>query len=148
MEQEILQKIVDGKNIILIGKTNSGKSHFVKNKIIPLLEKNNFQVSYTEDCKSLQINAHCDVFIVDEVEILFDKKFLENSHPKERPYYTNDYIKKVTSWQNKLSKITKPIICIVTRNSKKEIDYIYEHYKSLEWNRLPVDVVKQDTRKK
>jgi hypothetical protein len=56
------------------------------------------------------------------------KNFLKSIHPKEKPYYTNDYIKKVKSWQNKLSEITKPTLYIVTRNAKKEIDYIYENY--------------------
>jgi hypothetical protein len=146
MEQEILQRVLDGRNIIIIGETNSGKSYFVKNEIIPLLEKNNFKVSYSEDCESLKINSRCDVFIVDEVEILFDKEFLENMYPEKMPYYTDNYLKKVKSWLNKLSKITKPIICTITRNGKTEIDYVYENYKSLEWNNLPVDVVKFEKR--
>ena len=50
MKQEILQKIIEGKNILLVGKTNSGKSYFIKNKIIPLFKQKNINVSYFEEC--------------------------------------------------------------------------------------------------
>ncbi|OQA36663.1 MAG: hypothetical protein BWY53_00390 [Parcubacteria group bacterium ADurb.Bin326] len=146
MEQEILQKIMKGKNILLVGKTDSGKSYFIKNQIIPLFRQKNINVCYFEECADLEINEQCDVYIIDEVEILFDKEFLESLHPDEKPYYTNNYLETVKVWQNKLSKITKPIICIVTRNNKEEIDYIYNNYKSLEWNNLPVEIVKFEKR--
>ncbi len=142
MEEIILQKILNGRNILIVGKTNSGKSYFVKNKIIPLLGINSLRISYFEECANLEINNQSDVYIVDEVEILFDKLFLENLHPEEKPYYTKIYLDKVKIWQNKLSKIVKPVICIVTRNDKKELEYIFENYKKLEWNNLPVEIIK------
>lgn len=137
-----MQKILKGKNVILIGPTNSGKSYFIQNKLIPLLKQNNIKASYFEECSDLQLNNRCDIYIVDEVEILFDKTFLENKYPKVQPYYSENYLEKVKKWHKKLAQITKPIICVVTRNGEEEIDYLLKNYKKLEWNNLPVDVVK------
>lgn len=146
MEEKILQKINEKKNILIVGKTNNGKSHFIKNKIIPLLKKNNLAVSYFEKCADLEIDNQSDVYIIDEVEILFDKLFLENLHPKEKPYYAESYLRKVKVWQEKLSQINKPVICIVTRNNLKEINNVFKNYKSLEWNNLPVEIFKFEKR--
>ena len=142
MEQLILQKILEGRNVFIVGSTDSGKSYFIKNKVIPLLEHNNIKVSYFKDCESLKLDKQCDVYIVDEVEILFDKIFLENKYPKESPYFTKNYLEKVKKWHKKLSRINKPVICVVTRNTEDEIDYLSKNYKSLEWNNLPVDVIR------
>lgn len=130
------------QNILLIGATNSGKTFFVKNEIIPFLEKKWYKVIYFKDCHKLDPNKEADIFIVDEVELLFDKDFLEKSNPEEIPYYTEDYLKTVEKWQKKLSEIKTQIICIVTRNTEEEIDYVFQNYKKLEWNNLPVEIVK------
>jgi adenosyl cobinamide kinase/adenosyl cobinamide phosphate guanylyltransferase len=142
MKHLILQKILEKKNILLVGPTDSGKSHFIKKQMIPLLKQNNINVSYFEECKDLEADDQSDVCIVDEVEILFDRAFLENRHPKERPFYTDAYLKKVKVWQKKLSLIKKTIICVVTRNDVAEINNLSKNYKKLEWNDLPVEVVK------
>ena len=141
MKHLILKKLLEGKNILLVGETNSGKSYFVKNQIIPLLKENNINVSYFEECADLEVDNKCDVCIVDEVELLFDKQFMEDTYPKEKPYYTWSYLQKVAIRQDKLSQIQKPVICIVTRNGKHEIDYVVKNYKKLEWNNLPVEVI-------
>lgn len=142
MEYLILQKILEGKNVMLVGPTDSGKSYFIKNKIIPLLKQNKINVSYFKDCDSIKLNKECDVYILDEVEILFDKTFLENRHPDEKPFFTKNYLEKVKKWHKKLAQINKPVICLVTRNDKMEIDYLFKNYKNLEWNNLPVNVIK------
>lgn len=140
MEDIILEKILVGKNVLIVGKTNSGKTYFVKNKLIPTLKKNNLKIVYFENCEKLQVDSS-DIYIVDEIEILFDKSFLEKNHPKEKPYYSKEYLEKVQKWQNELSKITKPVICVITRNDQAAIDNLVKDYKNLEWNNLPVEII-------
>jgi hypothetical protein len=140
MKDTILK--IGKQNILLIGSTNSGKTFFVKNEIIPFLEKKWYKVVYFEDCNKLDPHKEANIFIVDEVEVLFDKDFLEKSNPEEIPYYNKSYLKTVENWQKKLSEIKTQIICIVTRNTEKEIDYVFQNYKKLEWNNLPVEIVK------
>ena len=130
------------ENIILIWATNSGKSFFIKKQVIPFLEEKWIKIIYFENCDELDSTKKADIFIVDEVELLFDKAFLEKNHPEETPYYTKSYLEKVKRWHNKLSQINTKIIWIVTRNDEKDIDYVLQNYKELEWNNLPVEVVK------
>lgn len=141
MQNLILQNILERKNILLVGETNSGKSYFIIHQIIPLLEKNNLKVAYFPECADLEVDNQCDVYIVDEVELLFDKQFLEELYPEERPYYTETYLQKVRVRHEKLSQIKKPVICVVTRNTKQEIDYLLENCKTLEWNNLSVEII-------
>jgi len=130
------------KNIILIWPTNSGKSFFIKKQVISFLEERWIKAVYFENCDELDPTKEADIFIVDEVELLFDKVFLEKNHPEKTPFYTNSYLEKVRKWHNKLSQINTKIIWIVTRNDEKDIDYVLQNYKELEWNNLPVEVVK------
>ena len=132
MEDIILQKILADKNVLIVGKTDSGKTYFIKNELIPFLVKNKLNVYYFENCDKLELNNSADIFIIDEVEIAADKLLLEKLHPEEKPYYTEEYLEKIRSWHNKLSKIVKSVICIVTRNDQMAIDNLVENYKSLE----------------
>lgn len=140
LENIIVKKLLNNKNIILVWETNKWKSYFIENKVLPILKEKNINFSYFEDCERL-VNNSSNIYLIDEVEVLFDKDFLEKNHPEENPYYTNKYIKKVRNWHTKLAQINSTMICIVTRNKQNERTYLVNNYKFLEWNKEPVEVI-------
>ena len=142
----ILKTILSKKSIFLIGKTNSGKTHFVKNKLIPFLKENKLKVKYFKDCDNIILTKNIDTFIVDEVELLFDKDFLEKKYSKEKPYYSKKYLEKVKNWFVILKKIKKPSIYIITRNEDDEISNLINNMKLCEWDmNLNIQTIKTNT---
>ena len=124
MTQEILNFISSGISILLVGESNSGKTFFVKNKLIPFLEERNKKIIYFKNMDELTKAPKDAIMILDEFEILEDKAFLEKSHPEEKPYYTEEYLKCVHRWIKKAKSIKNPCIYILTRNEKREIENV------------------------
>ncbi|MBU0976555.1 hypothetical protein KJ918_07180 [Patescibacteria group bacterium] len=124
MLQTISNLLSANKNILLIGRTDSGKTYFINNDLIPFLEKEGKTITYVSSMNE-EINPAVDsVVILDEFEILEDKEFLEKEHPEERPYYSDEYMENINGWLAKAKKIKNPCIYIVTRNEQKEIDFV------------------------
>lgn len=140
MRDYIIKALLDSKNIILVWKTNSWKTYFIENSLISLLKEKNINFSYFKDCNDLNIN-NSEIYLIDEVELLFDREYLELNHPEENPYYSENYLEKVKKWHDKLSKIEKPILCVVTRNDKKEVNNLIKNYNFLEWNWKKTEVI-------
>lgn len=130
----IYQEISAGKNILLVGPTDSGKTWYVKNILIPFFHNKKIRVIYFSDSNFLQeSNNSADVFIVDEVETLIDQSFLETHSNNLEPYYSEKYLVKVKAWHDKLRKLTVPGVFILTRNSQEEIDNIVDKLKVTDW---------------
>ncbi len=121
IENNILNLINKNKNILLVGPSDSGKSFFIKNKLIPFLRKNGKKVRYYKDLEQSISPQRKEIIILDEFEILEDKEFLEKLHPEERPYYSDEYINRVLSWFKKIENIDNKFIYILTRNREEEI---------------------------
>ena len=130
----VYQEILAGKNVLLIGPTDSGKTWYVKNTLIPFLQEKNLKAAYCPDPDSIpeQIND-IDVLIVDEIETLLDQDFLETHSAGTEPYYSEEYLVKVKSWHEKLSKLTIPSVFILTRNNQEEIKNIVDNYNTMDW---------------
>lgn len=141
MIETIIENLMDSKNILLVWKTNTWKTHFIINELVPLLKKQWINFSYFSDCDELS-NNKSDIYLVDEVELLFDKEFLEKMNPDENPYYNNIYLNKVKKWHKKLSWIKNTVLCIVTRNQETAIQNLLKSYKLFEWNNSYVKVIK------
>jgi hypothetical protein len=106
----------------------------VTNELLPTIEKRNLQAQYIKECDdSFQGINNADIAIIDEVETLIDKDFLEQRHPKERPYYDDKYVGQVNNWFKKLKGINIPAIFIITRNDKEEISYLVKHLNVTDW---------------
>ncbi|MBU4360541.1 hypothetical protein KKA66_01690, partial [Patescibacteria group bacterium] len=91
----------NNKSIFLIGNTNSGKTWFVKNNLIPFLQEKKMSVLYIQNCDNIPKLINKNYAIIDEIEILQDKDFLEKNNLNEKPYYNKEYLIKVKKWFDK-----------------------------------------------
>lgn len=139
LTQTILNFLKNKQSLFLIGPTNSGKSRFIENELLPFLQDKNFSVSYFLNCNQLpNSEISTDFIIVDEVESLQDQNFLENQHPEQNPYYAPDYLVKVQTWFKKLAYLKLPTVYIITRNSPEEIQNFMQTVKHTDWDNREV----------
>ncbi|OJI08518.1 MAG: hypothetical protein COX02_00845 [Candidatus Vogelbacteria bacterium CG22_combo_CG10-13_8_21_14_all_37_9] len=134
LSNNIYQEILAEKNVLLVGPTDSGKTWYVKNILIPFLQEKKIKVIYCSDPDFIpkQINE-IDVLIVDEIETLLDQDFLEADSSNSKPYYSKEYLNKVRSWHDKLKEIMIPSVFILTRNSHGEIKNIIDNHSEMDW---------------
>lgn len=124
MLQKILNSILGGKNVLLVGASDSGKTFFIKNELIPFFRKQGIEIAYFKNMNKKIISQKDEILVLDEFEILEDKTFLEKLHPKENPYYSEKYLNRVHRWIKKAKNIKNPCIYILTRNEKQAIENI------------------------
>ena len=141
LAEQIGSLLHSGRNVFLVGPTDSGKSWFVTNELVPYLNQQKITTKYFNNCDVI-VNgtAGADVVVVDEVESLQDRGYLETLHPDESPYYSNEYLAKVTRWHKALSTINVPGVFIASRE-KQVIPHFVEQVHSLDWNSKPADVI-------
>lgn len=132
--EKIYKELLSRKSALVIGRTDSGKTHYVLNELIPFLKMKKINVIYFPNCSDLlNIPNNMDVAIIDEAETLMDKDFLERQYPDNKPYYSAEYLEKVKNWHNKLKNIKTPSVFILTRNGKEEIKYLIDNLKTIDW---------------
>ena len=131
---DIYKVISERRSVLLVGKTDSGKTWYIKNTLIPFLQDKKNKVGYFGNPDLIQVlDTEMDIFIIDEVETLLDRNFLELRSKSSESYYSVDYLKKVSLWIKKLKGINNPCIYILTRNSREEIDNIINTVKVMDW---------------
>lgn len=131
---KIYKELLSRNSVLLIGRADSGKTYYALNELIPFLNNKKLNTAYFHNCDGLlSFPDNTDAIIVDEIETLIDKDFLEQQHPKDKPYYSSEYLKKVKSWHNKLKLIQKPAVFILTRSGKKETEYLIDNVKTTDW---------------
>ncbi len=134
LTEKIYKELLFRNSILIIGLADSGKTYYALNELIPFLNKKKIKTAYFPNCNNfLNIPNDTDVAIVDEVETLADKYFLELNNPKDKPYYSLEYLEKVKSWHEKLRVIQIPAVFILTRSKKKEIEYLVDSIKTTDW---------------
>ena len=134
LTEKIYKELLLRNNVLLIGLADSGKTHYALNELTPFLNKKKLNTAYFPNCDDfLSIPDNADAVIVDETETLMDKDFLERRYPDEKPYYSEEYLKKVKNWHNKLKLIQVPAVFILTRNKKEEIGYLINNVKTTDW---------------
>lgn len=138
----ILGTLSSGRSVFLVGPTDSGKTWFVQNELVPFLEKQSVRVRYFADCDKLpkKGEVNVEVFIVDEVEIIQDTPFLEEIYTEQKPYFSPEYIAKVRQWFSALNRIQKPGVFVVTRE-KEVIENFVNNIKTLDWNGKNAEVI-------
>jgi KaiC/GvpD/RAD55 family RecA-like ATPase len=129
-----------GENVLLVGESGAGKTHFACFKLIPELENQGKKVHYFEDAESDFAGAkEADIVIVDEFETFFDADNLAQNHPDENPFYFESYLERVARWHQKIKEINRPLVLVLTRD-KMDIGYVIKHMQETDWG-LPVNVV-------
>ncbi len=112
MKQSIVELVKKGEDVVIIGPSDSGKTYFVINKLIPGLEGENLRVAYFEDGDHIDDKAVCDVVIFDEAETLSDQESIEN---QDGTPYPREYLDKVANWGVQYKVFNQPAIFIVSR---------------------------------
>ena len=133
LTNNIYQELSGGGNVLLVGPTDSGKTWYINNILIPFLREKKMRVVYFSNPDNISKNNKADIIIVDEVEVLIDQDKLEASSSGHEPYYSEVYLNKVKAWHNKLQKLTVPSIFVLTRNNKKEISNIVDNVVTTDW---------------
>lgn len=123
MLHKILSLLQDS-NVLLVGKSDAGKTYFVQHALIPFLREQGKTVVYFENMDKVTEVPADAIVILDEFEVLEDREFLEQRHPEERPYYTEAYVEHVQRWLDLARRITNPCVCLVTRNEPEEIGHL------------------------
>lgn len=119
---------------MLVGPTDSGKTWFIRNEVIPNLKKEGYKMQYIKDCDwDFSDLTNIDFVFVDEVETLTDRAFLEKRHPEEVPYYTDGYLETVKQWNEKLARIKTPAVFLIARNEDEEVDNLVKKMKVTDW---------------
>ncbi|MFH1178102.1 MAG: hypothetical protein V1711_00025 [bacterium] len=140
-KNKIYNLIKQKKSLFIVGKSDSGKTFFIKRELIPFLNNKRISVSYFSDCDQIVIPFKTEVAIIDEVETFQDKEFLEKNNTTEKPYYSKQYIQKVNGWFKKLNKIKVPSIYIVTRKNENEVKHFQKTIKATDWDNRKVEVM-------
>lgn len=139
LTEKIYKELLLRNSVLLIGREDSGKTYYALNELIPFLNNKKLNTAYFPNCDGLlNFSDNTDIVIADEVETLVDKGFLEQQHPKDKPYYSSEYLERVKSWHNKLKIIQKPSVFILTRSGKEEIKYLVDNVKITDWG-TPVE---------
>jgi len=136
----------DGTSVLLVGATDEGKTWFMERELIPEMEKMGMKVGYLENPDS-EMEAGNDFYVIDEVEILSDREFLEELHPEEVPFYEDKYLKEVERWHGKIGEIKKPCVYVLTRNDEREIENLMKGELRAEWDGRELKVVRFEREK-
>ncbi|KKR13409.1 MAG: hypothetical protein UT43_C0044G0005 [Parcubacteria group bacterium GW2011_GWC1_39_29] len=131
--QKLTQGLLQGENLVLVGISDSGKTRFVKEELIPELEKNEKKVVYFKDGPSIT-NQEADIYIFDETESFCDREYLEEKYSEEKPYYTDEYERKVKDWFWSYKKHDKSCLYIITRKNEDDIEYLRGHLRWADWD--------------
>ena len=87
LTEKIYKELLFRNNVLLIGLANSGKTYYALNELTPFLKNKKLNSVYFPNCNDfLSIPDNVDAVIVDEVETLIDKDFLEQQYPDDKPY--------------------------------------------------------------
>jgi len=77
LTEKIYKEILSRNSVLIIGSTDSGKTHYVLNELVPFLKIKKLNTFYFPNCNELlNIPNNTDVAIIDETETLMDKIFL------------------------------------------------------------------------
>lgn len=135
LKDQLYDALALGRSVMLVGTADAGKSWFMEHELLPFLRGKGLSVSYFSDCTKLSgFEGGADATVIEEVEVLEDKDVLEKNHPDERPYYTDEYFKKVRGWFEELARMKMPCVYVVTRNDRRDIDNFVKTVTKADWD--------------
>lgn len=135
----VKETLLQGKSVVIVSSSDSGKTYWVKNNLIPFLGP--LEVAYFQDGNSIN-DVIADVYIFDEAETLCDRKYLEACNSDEVFYYSESYLQQVKHWHDFYKKFTKPSLYIITRNNDNEIDNLVSNFKKSDWDGRTIEALR------
>lgn len=126
------------RSVILVGPTDSGKTYWIQNTLIPYLESQGKKVEYLRDGDEGAASTS-DIVICDEVEVLFDEKYLQGG--SSEPYYSDNYLNKVHRWFSNYSLLPRQTVFVVTRNKPDQIKNLIDNMRQADWDNRDVLVL-------
>jgi len=136
-EDAIIDDIQNNISVVIVGPSNSGKTYWVQNILIPKLKKLGKSVQYSKDGFSKTNSA--DIAIFDEAETLSDLTQLQRNHPEERPYYSEKYLKDVADWYNEYSNHVEPSVYVISRK-EKDMQFLLDNFNKSDWDNRDLKV--------
>ena len=136
---KITENLLKQKYVVLVGSSDSGKTFWVKNTIIPYLEASGKKVEYLKDGSELPKESP-DVVICDEVETLFDQEYLKGDNTEE--YYTDEYLDKVNGWYKNYAELPMSTLFVVTRNKPNQVENLLQNFHKADWDDRDIVVLK------
>lgn len=128
-----------GKSVVLVGPTGSGKTFWVQNTLIPHLESLGKKVEYLKNGATLP-KWSPDIVICDEVETLFDRDYLEEK--VSRDYYSDEYLKTISGWYKNYSRLPVSTLFVTTRNEPNWIKNLIANMHQADWDNRDITVLK------
>lgn len=125
LSEQIETDVANGFSVALIGPSDSGKTWFVKNILVPKLESKQIRCHYISDSiHNFSLPGPVDLLIADEFETLSDRKLLEKLNIKDKPYYPPEYVNRVEECHRRFRQLDPdlPILFIITRNNSEGIN--------------------------
>jgi hypothetical protein len=136
---EITKDLLEQKSVALVGATDSGKTYWIKSKLIPHIQSLGKNVEYLENGDKLPSEAS-DIVICDEAETFSDKEYVQERNENQ---YSPEYEKKVLDiWHKNYSKLPASTLFVITRNTPKQIDNLSQNFKTADWDNREIVVVK------
>lgn len=137
-DDEVASTLLGGTSVVVVGPSNSGKTHWARQVLMPMLLERGKRAFYFPD-GSVSADSH-DIAIFDEAETFFDREHLEQSHPEERPYYTREYEAQVREWHKNYARHEEASIYLITRNTEEDAEFLVRHMKVADWDSRPLRV--------
>ena len=142
MNEKICSLLKAGMSVIIVGKSDTGKTWYAMNSLIPYLREQGLSTSYVDECSNISENiTPVDVAIIDEVETFLDREYLEKKHPEEQPYYSKEYEQRVFDWFSKLEKIKSPAVYFISRD-EVYIENFIKNIHSVDWDDRQVTAIR------
>lgn len=135
---EKISSEIHSRSVILVGPTDSGKTYWIQNTLIPYLESQGKKVEYLRDGDE-GVASTPDIVICDEVEVLFDEKYLRGD--SSEPYYSDNYLNKVRYWFSNYSLFPQQTVFVVTRNKPDQIKNLIDNMHQADWDNRDVLVL-------
>jgi hypothetical protein len=136
--KEVINKLINHESVILVGPTDSGKTHWIENVLIPHLKLLGKTPQYLKDGDALP-EVGSDIVICDEVETLFDEACLKDKSLKK--YYNEEYLEKVRKWYENYAQLPKSTMYVITRNAQKQINNLVKNFHNADWDNRPISVI-------
>lgn len=131
--------LIQSKSVVLVGPTNSGKTYWIKNILIPYLESVGQIVEYLKDGHEI-LKSSPNIAVCDEVETLFDQEYLQNGNEN---YHTKEYLNTVRNkWYKNYSKLPASTLFVITRNEPDQINNLLQNFKNADWDNREIQILK------